>query len=283
MTGFHETAPAAIACALGFGMILGILCSLKSFLSKKMEIPEQRVGRWISAAQTALIPFMFLSGLMTDYWGARGTLVAGSLLAGLAFFGLSLSREVWATWLSLGFVSLGGSALSVGAIALMPRAFLGNNAASANLGLVFVPLAALMTGGFMPVILGRLEMRRALSLLAIFCLVPAFVVTMTPGEAFPQATAPAGPSRILGDPVLWLVSLAFLLYSPIEGSLGSWGSTYLTQLGFSERRADLLVAGFWWTFLGSRLAAAFLEYRFVRDAEPWVIIVLACLAAITVG
>ena len=182
MTGFHETAPAAIACAFGFGMILGILCSLKSFLSKMMEIPEQRVGRWISAAQMALIPFMFLSGLMTDYWGARGTLVAGSLLAGLAFFGLSLSREVWAAWLSLGFVSLGGSALSVGAIALMPRAFLGNNAASANLGLVFVPLAALMTGGFMPVILGQLEIRRALSLLAILCLVPAFVVTMTPGE-----------------------------------------------------------------------------------------------------
>jgi fucose permease len=283
MAGFSETAPAVIACAFGFGMILAILSSLKPFLSEKMEIPDRKVGSWISVAQMALVPFAFLSGLVADHWGVRETLIAGSLLAGLAFFSLSLSREVWVTWLSLVVVAAGASALSVGAIVLMPSAFFGANAASANLGLVFVPLAALTTGSLTPVILGQLAMRRALSVLAIFCLVPAFVVTMTPSEAFPQATLSAVPSKVLSDPNLWLISLAFLLYSPLEGSLGSWSSTYLTQMGYSERRAGLLVDGFWWTFIGSRLGAACLEYRYVRDAEPWIIITLACLAAVAVG
>src|SRR5207249_4268707 len=115
----------------------------------------------------------------------------------------------------------------------------GNNAASANLGLVFVPLAAITTGGLTPLVLRRLAMRRALSLLAVICLVPAFAVTMTPSAAFPQAGDLADSSKVLADPVLWLVSLAFLLYGPIEGAIGSWSSTYLAQLGFSELRAGL--------------------------------------------
>ena len=283
MIGFQELAPAAIVSAFGFGMILAILGSLKPFLSEKMEIPEGRVGRWISAAQLALIPFVFLSGLALDHWGARGTLVAGSLLAGLALFGLSLSRVVWTTWLSLSALTAGASALSVGSIVLMPRAFLGNDAASANLGLIFIPLAAITTGGLTPLVLRRLAMRRALSLLAVICLVPAFAVTITPSAAFPQAGDLADSSKVLADPVLWLVSLAFLLYSSVEGAIGSWSSTYLTQLGFSEVRAGLLVGGFWLTFIISRLVAAYLEYSQVRDAEPWIIIMLAGLAAVAVA
>jgi len=74
-----------------------------------------------------------------------------------------------------------------------------------------------------------------------------------------------------------------LLYSSIEGAIGSWSSTYLTQLGFSELRAGLLVGGFWLTFIISRLVAAYLEYSQVRDAEPWIMIMLAGLAAVAVG
>jgi MFS family permease len=224
-----------------------------------------------------------LSGLIVDYWGARGILIAGSLLAGLALFGLSLSRDAWMTGLSLAMTAAGASALSVSSIALMPRAFFGGNAASANLGLVFVPLAALITGSLTPLILGRLEIRRALSLLALVCLVPAFVVTMTPSAAFPQAPDGSESTHALGDPVLWLLSLAFLLYGLIEGALGSWASSYLKQLGFSERRAGLLVSGFWLIFIASRLVAAFMEYSLVPNGDSWIVIFLAGLAAVAVG
>jgi hypothetical protein len=244
----------------------------------------------------ALIPFVFLSGIVTDQCGWRVALVAGSLLAGLGLFGLSVGRDVWMTWLCLTGMASGASALSVGAIAIMPRAFLGTNAASANLGLVFVPLGALITGGLAPFILSRLGMRPAVNLLAVVCLLPAFVVTLTPSEAVVSGQWPvASPQErdfsslatnhwpLATSPILWLISLAFLLYSPLEGSLGSWAAAYLAQAGLSERRVGWWVGGFWLAFTVSRLGAAYMEYRYLAGAEAWVIITLASLAAVAIG
>jgi fucose permease len=226
-------------------------------------------------------------------------------------FGLSVGRDVWMTWLCLTGMASGASALSVGAIAIMPRAFLGTNAASANLGLVFVPLGALITGGLAPFILSRLGMRPAVNLLAVVCLLPAFVVTLTPepegerGGRSEEATIeqhsplapPPGPSLAtthhsptnhsllepLSHPALWLISLAFLLYGPLEGSLGSWAAAYLAQAGLPERRVGWWVGGFWLAFTVSRIGAAYLEYRYLAGAEAWVIIALASLAAVAIG
>lgn len=283
MTGFHELAPAAIASGFGFGMVLAILASLKKSLSEKMEVPEGRVGRWISAGHLAVIPFTFFSGILVDQWGIRGTLDAGSLLAGLGLFTLTLGGRPWTTWIGLAAAAAGASALSVGAIVLMPRAFFGNNAASANLGLVFFPLGGLVTGGLAPFIFQKLEIRRALSLSAGICLIPAFVVALTPTEAFTTFQNPGEPGSVWSSPVIWLICLGFLLYTTLEGSLGSWTSTYLSQLGFSKRRADLLMGIFWLTFVASRLGAAFFEYHYVHEGEPWVVITLACLTAVGVG
>jgi fucose permease len=54
-------------------------------------------------------------------------------------------------------------------------------------------------------------------------------------------------------------------------------------MGFSERRANSLVAGFWLTFLASRLGAAYFEYYYIRNAEAVVVITLACLAAVAIA
>jgi MFS family permease len=283
MTGFQELAPAAMASALGFGMVLAFLAGLKHPLSQKMEMPEERISLWVDAAHLALIPCMLASGVLADHWGARGIVVAGSLLAGLALFGLSLSHDVWTSGIALAGIAAGASALSVGSILLIPDAFFGPNAASANFGLLMVPLGGLITGGLLPALLKRVELRRGMSVLALVCLIPAFIVTVTPSSAFQAPQPAADSSGVWSSPVLWLASLAFLLYGPVEGALGAWAATYLTQTGFSERRAGLLMTGFWATFLASRLGAAFVEFRYVREAEPWVIITLAGFAAIAVA
>ncbi len=283
MTGLNELAPVAIASAFGFGMILAICGSLKECLSQKMEIPQERVAGWLSYGPLILIPLVFLSGLLTDRWGPRGMLVAGSLLAGIGLFGLTFSREVWTTWLGLIAVVAGASALSTGAVVVFPDAYLGYNAASANLGLVFWSLGGLVTGSLVPLILRRLEVRRALSLLAIICLIPAFVATLTSAGAFHFKAAEENPAEIWSSSVFWLVALAFLLYCPLEGSLSTWAVKYLAQLGYSERHAGLLVGSFWLTFVASRLGAAYFEYYHVDGSEPWVIITLACLSAIAIA
>ena len=75
MIGFQELAPAVIVSAFGFGMILAVLGSFKPFLSEKMEISEGRVGRWISATQLALIPFVIICVLL--YLAGREVILAG--------------------------------------------------------------------------------------------------------------------------------------------------------------------------------------------------------------
>jgi fucose permease len=165
----------------------------------------------------------------------------------------------------------------------MPRAFFGNNAASANLGVMFFPLGGLVAGGLAPIVFQKLEIRRALSLLAGVCLVPAFIVTLTPAEAFRIVPDSGEPSPVWGSSLIWLLCLGFLLYSPLEGSLGSWTTTYLSQLGFTERRAGHLMVGFWFAFVASRLGAAYFEYHYVHQGEPWVMITLGCLTAVGIG
>jgi fucose permease len=57
----------------------------------------------------------------------------------------------------------------------------------------------------------------------------------------------------------------------------------LSSLGFSERRAAGLVTGFWVIFMASRLLAAYGLHSINHDAEPWVLLVLAILAAVALG
>jgi len=59
---------------------------------------------------------------------------------------------------------------------------------------------------------------------------------------------------------LWLAGAVFFLYAPLEGGLHTWSSTYLQNVGHSERKAGQLIAGFWSCFLLGRLAMAYFQH-----------------------
>jgi fucose permease len=109
------------------------------------------------------------------------------------------------------------------------------------------------------------------------------VATLTSAEAFHVQAVEGSSTGIWSSTVLWLVAFAFLLYCSLEGSLSSWASSYLAQLGYTERRAGLLVGSFWFAFIASRLGAAYFEYYYVDGGEPWVLITLACLTAVAIA
>jgi fucose permease len=175
----------------------------------------------------------------------------------------------------------------------MPEAFFKDNpAASSNLGNVFFGLGALVTPALAEVLIRRAGFRRTMILLALFCLALTVVTILTPAGAFPSRATPeelptqhADVGKILSDPVLWLTGLVFLLYGPLEGAMGTWATTYLTELGYREGRAALLLSGFWLTFLAARLMTAIWLQQGVlpEDSEPWVILVLALVAAVALG
>jgi MFS family permease len=283
MTSFNELASVAIASAFGVGMVMAILQAVKAPLSERISESEVRVGSWLDALKIGLVPLTFLTGILVDHAGARWTIIAGSLILGLAFFGLALSRNFRACAFALLLIGLGTSTLGIGVIVLMPKAFFGNNAASANLGFLFFPLGALVTSSLGDVFIQKLGYRQALSLLAVVALMPALLATLSPAAAYPLSGRPEGLATLLADPFLWLTGLVFLLYAPLEGAVGTWANSYLSNLGFSERQARGLETGFWMIFIASRLVAAAGLHAVNHDAEPWALLGLAILAAVALG
>lgn len=291
MTGLQVLAPVTIAGAFAFGMILALLGSIKLPLAKRLGMDETRVGGLLAAMNLALIPMMLISGILVDQLGIRWMLVGGSVVSGVALAGLALSRTYAATVYAILAMGAGGACLSTGSIVLMPKAFFEDNAtASENLGNVFFGLGALVTPALADLLIRGIGFRRTLGLLAVICLVPAGAAVLTPGDEFnPQKHVGdflGDLGAVFADHRLWLIGLVFMLYGPLEGSLGTWATTYLTELGHREQRAALLLSGFWLTFLGSRLVAAFWQHQrgtIAPAGDAVVIIILALISAVVLG
>jgi fucose permease len=122
--------------------------------------------------------------------------------------------------------------------------------------------------------------------LAVICLIPALLAALTGQKAFASDGQPGNSWNVLGNPIVWLCGLVLLLYSPLEGSLGTWAKAYLSDLGFRDSRATWLLSGYWLTFLASRLLAALWLNREAfspGNAEAWFIVVLSLAAAVFLG
>ena len=87
--------------------------------------------------------------------------------------------------------------------------------ASQNLGNVFFGLGALVTPALIGALLRRLDYRRAIGLLALFCLLPAGIAAFTEQSQFSVDGGPTSLAAVLGNPMVWMAGLVFLLYGLI--------------------------------------------------------------------
>ncbi|SRR5712691_8177058 len=288
MAGLQAVTVVCISGAFVFGMVLALLGSIKLSLARRLDIGETRVAGLLAALNFALIPMMLLSGVLIDKWGPGRMLILGSLTTGIAIFCLSLARTYWQALAAILLVGLAGACVSTGSVVLMPKAFWPDNeAASLNLGNVFFGLGALVTPALADLLLRTLDFRKTVGILGLVCLIPACAAALAGGEQlqFQQAER-ADLGAVMGHWTVWLAGLVFFLYGPLEWSIATWATTYLTDLGWKERRAAWLLSGFWLTFLSSRLLMGYLQRPhgvLPRGSEPWVILVMAMLAAIALG
>lgn len=293
MTGLTSLTALTISAAVAFGLVLSLLGSIKIALAKRLGIDEARVGGLLSALNLALIPMMLLSGLLIDSWGAREVVLVGSVLTALALFSLALRNTYSWALLSVLLVGLGGACLCTGGMVLMPDAFFprevgelpNREAAALLLGTVFFGLGCLITPTLADLLLRTVRFRWALGVLALVCLVPAALAV---AADVPVPAAGRAHGDLLGvvlHPLVWLAGLVFFLYGPVEFCVGTWATTFLTDQGFRPSRAAWLLSGFWLTFFAARLALAYLEAQDVlpKHNEPWVIALMALLAAVALG
>jgi fucose permease len=271
-------AAAAITSAFSFGMVLTLLGNIKLALARRLDIGEARVGGLLSALNLALIPMMVICGAWVDEYSVKTILNIGCLLTALGIFGLTLGNNYSSAVSALVFMGLGSAGLGTASVVLMPKGFWPDQVvASLNLGNVFFALGALIMPALTDFLLERFEFRRTLGILSLMCLVPAVVALFLD---FPPPAAPGNPAEIIHSEYLWLGALVFLLYAPLEFSIGTWTTTFLSELGFTQRRGAWLLSGFWLAFLAGRLGMAIALHR--RPAwEHWAAWFLFPLAVAT--
>ena len=286
MTSRPELIPVTLLSALTFGGVLRLVGAIQQPLARRFGFEEHRPGIWLSVFYLSMVPMMLVSGLLVDRLGLQEMLVAGSLLSCLGIFVLALCRTARAALYAIFLIGMSETCLCVGAVVLMPEALIqSNEAAAANLGFVFFGLGALLAPALVDLLLQTVGLRRTLCLAAVVCLAPALVALLTSSSLFRTGHVSGDVWQIPRSPAFWGIAVAFLLYCPLEGTLGVWGAVYLQELGHKERQARFLAAGFWLGFLGSRVLAAILQQREVltRTFDPWMICLLALAAMVLLG
>lgn len=276
--------PMTIAALLATGMGVALLGSVKLSLARKLQMDEARVGGMVSTFGFAMIPVMLSVGFITDLVGKQPMMISGSLVMAASLVVLALSRTYWPALLGVLLLSAGWAILINVVNPLSLLAFPGTEAYSMNLACFFFGLGAFLTPLAAAFLLQRLGLTRALLLLAGFVLLTAVLAVgvdfsaLGPASGKEGATAPAGMGMgtLLADPMMWLCALALFFYAPLEATMATWATTYLTEKRVGERGASGLLSGFWLAFMASRLATA---YTLPKGSEATLILALslACI------
>ncbi|HLJ97190.1 MAG TPA: MFS transporter [Gemmataceae bacterium] len=287
MLGFQSITAVTISGAFVFGMLLVLLESLRTMLAKRLNLSETRLDWLVAALNLTLIPMMPISGILCDDLGVKGVFLVGSLTTVLAVFALAMSTTTVRTVGAILLAGVGGACLSTASSVLMSKAFFPDNEpASQNLGNVFFGLGALVTPGLIITLFRRLDYRRAVGVVALLCLLPAFFAAFTEQSEFETIGGAAEWTAMLRNPIIWLAGLVFLLYGPLEGMLSSWATQYLTDRGFRARAAVWFLSGFWFMFLAARLVTALLQEQGdlpKNYSGAWLNVGLALAAAVFLG
>lgn len=279
------TALTVTAC-VAVGMVMALLGSVKLALARLPDQADSSVRNLLSLLNLLLIPMVLLCGLMVDRWGVRPMLIAGSLLLCLSFLAMSAGLTYNRTLAAVVAAALGASALHVGTVVQLPMGLFGVSevAASLQLGLVFVALGGLIAPPLLDVLLTVIGFRRAMALLALIFLVPAFLAAFPSAESFPTAPDLSNLAEVLLDPRVIFAGVVFFVYAPLEAFVSVWTTTYLTNTGEPERQSRWL-ACFWGAMLASRMLFAMVLHVIDLRNEymsPF-LVVPALLAAVALG
>jgi fucose permease len=287
MSGMQMVTAATVGGALIFGMTLALLGRLKLALAQRAHQGDAHVRRILLALNIALVPLVFLSGILVDIYGPRSILVAGSALLAVALVSLSMRPTYPHAFASLLLAGFGASALGTASTVMMPHALFPSEetTASLNLGYVFIALGALLTPVLTDILLDKLELRRTLAVLALLALIPGFLGVLPGGGHWHIAEKSGNPSTLFAEPLCWLAALVLFFYAPLEAAISLWTFTLLAEREQDEREATGLLTGFWAAFMASRLLGALAEHLDWLS-EGWnriLIVVPPLLAAVMLG
>ena len=246
------------------GMGAALLGSIKLALARKLDMDEARVGGLISVFGLAMIPVILSAGFITDHVGKQPVVIGGCVLVAAALLVLGAAKRYWGALAGVVLLSAGWSAVInvINPVAVI--AFGGTEAYSMNMACFCFGVGAFVTPLAVGFLVQRIGLTRALFVLAGSLVIPIALaaatdystLTTAAGGAAEATAEPVGIGTLLGDMVLWLCTLAFLFYGPLEAATGAWTTTYLRDHDVSEKATAGLLSVFWLSYTASRLATA---------------------------
>ena len=276
----HAVTWVALLSVFGFGIVMSLIGAIKLKLAQKLSLNDSQVGKLISALLFTSLIMVLVSGPFLDKFGHRLTILLGFVITCIGILLIGNAKSYASAAVACIVLGIGGSGLNTGGNTLIVPAINPDNPAAANnFGNVFFGLGAFLMPILVGLVLKKLPLSRGLTLIAI---VLAFAVLPVALATYPPINTGFEISQFFGlltNTVVWAAGLALLFYIGLEVSMGSWITTYLKSLQFSDEKASGILSLFWITFMVGRLAASQVVQK---GMEANLILLLALVAAVAI-
>ncbi len=275
----------AVSSVFGLGIAFSVLGALKLNLVKQLGIDDAQFGKLISALMFTSIFVVLAFGPLVDMFGYQPIAIIGFLLGSAAVFMLIFTSSYMTALISCMILAVGAMCMNLGNTLLPMVIFEGNPTAASNFGNVFFGLGAFLTPFIIGMLLKKIGYKKTGSVIAIILLIPVLFALLAKypeaqktGLTFAQAFAVE--FGMLANPVIIASALALFCYISLEVSMGGWITTYLSNIGFDEKSANLILSLFWIGLMTARLITSTL---ITPEIGVIVIGVLALAATISIG
>lgn len=271
----------AIGTAFLTGGMLVFGQKLLPTVKEHVKLTDDQQFRLNISFTFVLIFCMIIGGWFVDFFGIRDSLIFGTFLISFGLSTLALSTNVQGATFATVVLGVATAFLHLSSAMLFPHAFFSPEHAPAamNIGYFFVGLGYL---GFPPLaswFVRILSFRKGILLIALLGILCACGAAFTSHD-FPTPETDTSISAVFSDYRLWLTAAVMFLFYGVETGLNNWTPHYLSDVRVTETTKELLIAGFWIFFLGSRFAAGISPKVF---GSLWFLLGLAVLTGILVG
>jgi fucose permease len=276
----HAVTWVALLSVFGFGIVMALIGAIKLKLAEKLKLTDAQVGKLISALLFTSLVMVLVSGPFLDAFGHRLTILVGFVVTSIGILVIGNANSYGSAILGCIILGIGGSGLNTGGNTLIVPAINPDNPAAANnLGNVFFGLGAF----FMPILVGmvlrKLPLGRGLTMIGLVLLLAIIPVVIAAYPPVNTGFEIAQFFTLLADKIVWIAGLALLFYIGLEVSMGSWITTYLKSLQFSDEKASGILSAFWIALMVGRLAASQVVQK---GTEATLIVAAAVIAGIAI-
>jgi len=237
---------AAILAIFVYGMIAAMLGTILPYLSQRFQLTPEQNGYIALAQAMGLIIASVLAGPLTDNKGKKTGLLIGLALIAAALFALPNATGYYTIMLYLFLLGLGGGTIVTAANALVSDIGAERRGSVLNLLNLFFGLGGLATPFVAANLLGGDAVRLAyLTAILTAATLAVHGTTPMPAPSGERGFKTSEAGRLLGRPVLWLLSLFLFLYVACEVGVWNWLVKHLIAQGVPENVAlNVLSLGF---------------------------------------